>query len=88
MQKGSLIYIEPVERELDDISEQFDLIMLASYSLFLVSFCLAKWSKILLWMGSAPSGLKKQGSSLSKLSYSLTEWLISLKCYVHSILWI
>ena len=42
MQKGSLIYIEPVERELDDISEQFDLIMLASYSLFLVSFYLAK----------------------------------------------
>ena len=42
MQKGSLIYIELVERELDDISEQFDLIMLASYSLLLVSFCLAK----------------------------------------------
>lgn len=53
MQKGSLVYIEPVERELDDISERFDLIMLASYSLFLVGFCLEKRNYYSLLHGAA-----------------------------------
>ena len=49
VQKCSLVDTEPVERELDNISGQFDLVTLAACSPFLLRKEMANWPKLSLW---------------------------------------